>query len=109
MVRNFVNVFVMAEKKRRQYDWYYSAIQRADSGQAGGERAEIETMLAARKYEFKVMAVIPFVMIAYMKFSFPEFMKILYGNPTGIGVMTACLAIYFGAYLLGEKIVNIEV
>ena len=72
-------------------------------------RAEIETMLAARKYEFKVMAVIPFVMIAYMKFSFPEFMTILYGNPTGIGVMTACLAIYFGAYLLGEKIVNIEV
>ena len=55
------------------------------------------------------MAVIPFVMIAYMKFSFPEFMKILYGKPTGIGVMTACLAIYFGAYLLGEKIVNIEV
>ncbi len=73
-------------------------------------RAEIETeRLWDLKYEFKVMAVIPFVMIAYMKFSFPEFMKILYGNPTGIGVMTACLAIYFGAYLLGEKIVNIEV
>lgn len=107
-VRNFVNVFVMA----RRSGGNMIGIIRNTAGQIRDKlevRAEIETMLAARKYEFKVMAVIPFVMIAYMKFSFPEFMKILYGNPTGIGVMTACLAIYFGAYLLGEKIVNIEV
>lgn len=107
-VRNFVNVFVMARKSGGNM----ISIIRNTAGQIRDKlevRSEIETMLAARKYEFKVMAVIPFVMIAYMKFSFPEFMKMLYGNPIGTGVMTACLAIYFGAYMLGEKIVNIKV
>ena len=34
---------------------------------------EIETVIAAKKMEFLVMAVIPFGMIAYMLVSFPEF------------------------------------
>ena len=67
-VRNFVNVFVMA----RRSGGNMIGIIRNTAGQIRDKlevRAEIETMLAARKYEFKVMAVIPFVMIAYMKFN----------------------------------------
>lgn len=107
-VRNFVNVFVMA----RRSGGNILEILRRSAEQIREKlevQAEIETMLAARKYEFKVMSVIPFGMIAYMKVSFPEFMGILYGNLLGIGVMSACLAVYFGAYILGERIVNIEV
>lgn len=107
-VRNFVNVFVMARKSGGNM----LGIIKNTTDQIRDKlevRAEIETMLAARKYEFKVMSAIPFGMIAYMKISFPEFMKILYGNPLGIGVMSVCLGIYFGAYMLGERIVNIEV
>lgn len=107
-VRNFVNVFVMAKKSGGNM----LGIMKSSAGQIRDKmevRAEIETMLAARKYEFKIMSAIPFGMIAYMKVSFPEFMGVLYGNPTGIGVMSACLAIYFGAYMLGQRIVNIEV
>ena len=70
---------------------------------------EIDTILAARKYECKVMSVIPFGIIAYMKLSFPEFMAALYGNLIGAGVMSACLAVYLGAWYLGQKIVNIEI
>ena len=69
---------------------------------------EIDTILAARKYEFRVMSFIPFGIIAYMKLSFPEFMGALYGNLAGAGVMSACLAVYLGACYLGQKIVNIE-
>ncbi len=72
-------------------------------------KQEIETMLAAKKYEFKVMCTVPFGIIAYMKLSFPEFMDILYGNILGIGVMSVCLAIYLTAYYIGERIVDIEV
>lgn len=107
-VRNFVNVFVMA----RRSGGNMLGIIKNTTDQIREKlevRAEIETMLAARKYEFKVMSTIPFGMIAYMKLSFPEFMGILYGNLLGIGVMSVCLGIYFGAYMLGEKIVNIEV
>lgn len=107
-VRNFVNVFVMAKKSGGNM----LGIMKSSADQIRDKmevRTEIETMLAARKYEFKIMSAIPFGMIAYMKVSFPEFMGVLYGNPIGIGVMSACLAIYFGAYMLGQKIVNIEV
>lgn len=72
-------------------------------------RREIDTMLAAKKYEFKVMSVIPFLIIAYMSLSFPEFMECLYGNIAGTGVMTVCLVIYIAAYYLGRKIIAIEV
>lgn len=70
---------------------------------------EIETILTAKKYEFKVMTMIPFGIIGYMRFSFPEFMKMLYGNAVGVGVMSVCLAIYLGACYLGERIIDIEV
>ncbi len=107
-VRNFVNVFVMAKKSGGNI----LEIIRSSTEQIREKLEvweEIQTMLTARKYEFKVMSVIPFGMIAYMKASFPEFMGILYGNVLGIGVMSICLAVYSGAYLLGERIVNIEV
>ncbi len=60
-------------------------------------KREIDTVLAAKKYEFRVMAAIPYAIIGYMSLSFPEFMDSLYGNIMGIGVMSACLAIYLGA------------
>lgn len=66
-------------------------------------------MLAAKKYEFRVMSVIPYGMIGYMNLSFSEFMDGLYGNALGIGVMSGCLAIYLGAYYLGFKMIEIEV
>ena len=72
-------------------------------------RREIDTILAAKRYEFRVMCVIPYAMIAYMQVSFPEFMSCLYGNVLGIGVMTVCLSVYVAAYLLGAKIIKIEV
>lgn len=107
-VRNFVNVFVMAKKSGGNMLGIIGTTTRQIRDKLE-VRAEIETMLAARKYEFKIMSAIPFGMIAYMKVSFPEFMGILYGNLLGIGVMSVCLGIYFGAYMLGERIVSIEV
>ena len=70
---------------------------------------EVNTILAAKKYEFRVMCIIPYMMIAYMKVSFPEFMSCLYGNAVGIGVMTVCLGIYVAAYSLGGKIIKINI
>lgn len=72
-------------------------------------KQEIETVLTAKKYEFKIMSFIPLGIIAYMRISFPEFMDMLYGNILGVGVMSLCLGIYIGAYVLGERIVSIEI
>lgn len=107
-VRNFVSVFVTAKKSGGDS----LAVIRDSISQIRDKmemQREIDTILAARKYEFRVMSFIPFGIIAYMKLSFPEFMGALYGNLAGAGVMSACLAVYLGACYLGQKIVNIEI
>lgn len=107
-VRNFANVFAAA--KRSGGDMI--AIIQNTVNQIGDKidvKREIDTLLAAKRYEFKVMAVIPYAIIAYMMLSFPEFMDCLYGNMIGTGVMSVCLLIYLTAYAFGVKLVKIEV
>lgn len=69
---------------------------------------EIETMIAARKLEFRIMTWILFGIIAYMRITFPEFMSVLYGNLFGKCFMSICLVVYFSAWKLGQGIVEIE-
>lgn len=107
-VRNFVTVFVAAKKSGGNM----IAIIQDTVRQIGDKidvKREIDTMLAAKRYEFRVMSAIPYGIIGYMSLSFPEFMDSLYGNVLGIGVMTICLGIYLGAYYLGVKLIKIEV
>lgn len=106
--RSFVEVFIVAKKTGGNM---VKIIQNTVK-QIGDEidvRREIDTILAAKKYEFRVMAVIPYGIIAYMQLSFPEFMDSLYGNAIGVGVMSVCLAGYMGAYCLGLRIIKIDV
>lgn len=107
-VQTFVTVFVMA--KRSGGDMM--AIIRNTVQQMSEKadvRREIETIITAKKLEFRVMSAIPFAMICYMKLSFPEFMGMLYGNLTGIVIMTICFLGYITAYEMGKRIVEIEV
>ncbi len=107
-VRSFSAVFSAA--KRSGGDMI--AIIQNTVDQMGGKievKREIDTILAAKRYEFRVMSAVPYGIIAYMSLSFPEFMSCLYGNIIGIGVMTVCLGIYSGACIIGAGLVNIEV
>ena len=107
-VENFASIFATAKKSGGNMISVIRNAVRQISGKIEVKR-EIETMLAAKQYEFRVMSAVPFLIILYMKFSFPEFMGQLYGNVAGAGVMTICLVIYAAAFWMGRKIVNIEV
>lgn len=72
-------------------------------------KREIGTILSAKRFEFRIMTVIPFAILGYMQIAFPEFLSAMYHNLTGIVVMTICLAIDAGAFWMGEKIMNIPV
>lgn len=107
-VQNFTAVFVIA--KRSGGDTV--AILRNAISQISDKievKREIDTVMAEKQLEFKVMSFIPLGIIAYMHVSFPEFMDVLYKNIIGVVVMTGCLAAYGGAYYLGRKIIAIEV
>ncbi len=72
-------------------------------------KREIELVLTAKKMEFQVMSMIPIGILVYMKWSFPQFLDVLYQNVFGVIMMTLCLGGYGVAYLWGRRIVEIEV
>ncbi len=72
-------------------------------------KKEIETVMAAKRLEGRLMDVIPCAIILYIDVTSPGFFKCLYHNPPGILVMTICLAVYLTAVLLSEKIMSVEV
>jgi len=55
------------------------------------------------------MNVVPFFIIFYISLTSKGFFDVLYHNPVGILIMTICMAVYLAAFLLSEKIVEIEV
>lgn len=107
-VQTFVTVFSMAKRSGGDSLAIIRNVVRQMGEKIDVER-EIETVMTAKKLEFRVMTIIPVAMIAYLKISFPEFLDVLYGNVVGVIVMSICLAIYLGAYEMGKRIVEIEV
>ena len=67
---------------------------------------EMLTMLQGRRLEQNVMEIMPFGISLYIAAAYPGYFGTLYHNGMGIIVMTLCLAVYAGAYLLGEKILD---
>ena len=70
---------------------------------------EIDKILSSKIYEQKIMSIMPAAVILYLRLTFDGFIEQLYGNPTGVLIMTACLLVYAGAWCMGRKIVKIEV
>jgi len=107
-VDNFVTVFTTAQKSGGDSIVIIKDAVKVISEKMETEK-EIQTMIASKKLEFEIMSMIPFGMIGYMKLTFGDFLKVLYGNPAGIIVMSICLALYFTAYIWGRKMIKIEV
>lgn len=107
-VTNFITVYVAAKVSGGDSIAIIREAARTIGEKIDTER-EIQTMLSAKKLEFKIMSVIPFVMILYMKVTFREFLSVLYGTLTGGVVMSICLILYLGAYWLGRRILQVEI
>ncbi len=70
---------------------------------------DILTMNAAKRYEQKVMNLVPFLIILYMNFSSPDFFRPLYTTMIGRVTMTFCLLLYAFSVWLAGRIMAIEV
>ena len=70
-------------------------------------REEIATMVAAKRLELTVMVYMPSVISVFLRFSDKGFLDPLFGNMTGIGIMTILMIANLGADYLGRKIINI--
>ncbi len=70
---------------------------------------EIETCLAGKAMEQNIMSAIPMLILAYVGFTSPGFLDVMYTTPLGIGTMVVCFLVYLLAYIWGQRIVRIEV
>ncbi len=107
-VENFAEVFSVA---RRSGGNLREIISRSAAmiGEKIEVRREIQTMLASREYEQKIMNLIPILIIAYLQLTSRGFFDVLYGNLPGVLIMTGALAVYLAAYRISAGIVEIEV
>ena len=107
-IRNFSAVFVAA--KRLGGDM--PAIIRSAADSIGGRidvNREIETTLAAKQMEQKIMMAMPCGILLYMRLASPGFLDLMYTTSLGMAVMTACLVGYAAAVIWSGHIVKIEV
>lgn len=107
-IKNFSAVFNTA--KRTGGDLIKIVRNTGNSiGEKTETRREIQTMITAKKFEAKVMNLIPFAIILYLKLFSPGFLDPLYNNISGFFTMSVLLIVYIFAYKTAKKVMNIEV
>ncbi len=107
-IENFAEIFCYA--KRGGGDFIHimaTTIERISDKIEISE--EIRTVMSEKALEQKIMCIVPVGILAFFRMTSPEFIGRLYGNPFGIGIMTGALLLYGIAFLLGVKIVEVEV
>lgn len=70
--------------------------------------AEIETKVASNKNEQNIMVIMPIILVGMIKMAGSDFAS-NFTTPTGILCTTIAIGAFVGAYLLGRKILKIEV
>lgn len=106
-IRDFAAVFSAA---RRMGGNIAKMIRNASDRIGAGieTEQEIQTVLAAKKLEQKVMAMMPGAILGYLQLTSPDYLSALYHSIFGAGFMTVCLVLWLLAVLWGNSIVKIE-
>lgn len=72
-------------------------------------KEDIQVQISGKQMEQKIMNVMPFAIIGYLRVGAYEFIAPIYGNILGVVAMTVCLAGYLGAKKLADYFLQIEV
>ena len=106
-VDNFVDIFVTC--KRTGGDLI--EVMRSSSNTIGEKievKQEINTMISGKKYEFNFMMILPVILVEFLAVTSGDYMEPVFTEPAGIAAMTAAIGIFAVAYVVGSKIMKIE-
>lgn len=104
-IAQFAQIFALAKRNGGNM----AEIIRNTANQIGRQielRQEVQMFLGGKKMELTIMKIMPFGILLYIDMGNPGYFDSLYYNVVGIIVMTGCLGLYLGAYLLGEHIMK---
>jgi len=107
-IENFVDIFRTC--KRTGGDMVQVI---KNTSQTIGEKIEIKqeinTMISGKKFEFKALMVMPIILILLLSVSSADYMRPVFNTVIGHIVMTIAIGLFVVAYIVGEKIMSIEV
>lgn len=107
-IRDFAEVFSVAKRSGGSLP---RVLQ--NCGDVIGEKMDVKrrimTLISAKQFEQSIMNLVPFAIILYIGFTSPGFFDVLYGNMTGIAIMSALFLVYIVALKLADKIINIRI
>jgi tight adherence protein B len=72
-------------------------------------KQDIDTMLANKKLESKILNIIPVFILALLHFTAEDYINPIYNIATGRIVMTVSAALTIISYFISKKIMNIEI
>ncbi len=107
-IQDFAEVFAVAKRSGGNMTGIIEKTVQVISQKVEVEK-EIDVLISAKRMEARIMNMVPFFIIFYVGLTSPGFFAPLYHNIFGIVLMSICMGIYAFAYLLSERIVNIDV
>lgn len=107
-IKNFSNVVMVAKKSGGNLIRIIQKTVNSISDKIAVEE-EIETMITAKKFEERIMMLMPYGIIFYLRLTNGDFLSILYHNVLGIMLMTVFLMLIYVADIWAVKIMDIKV
>ena len=104
-VNSFCQVFFFAKRSGGDF----IGIIRATAERIGQKielQRQLAADLAARRLESQIMNVVPLVILLYLNLTSPGYFDVLYGNISGVCIMSVCLIVYLAAYALSERMLE---
>ena len=107
-ILEFAEVFLFAKRSGGNFGKIIQNTTLKISEKIEVER-EIQTIIAGKKMEQKVMNLVPVCLLAYLNVTSGDFLEPLYGNLFGCCVMSVAFAVYVAALMLARKVMDIKV
>ncbi|MBQ9766301.1 MAG: type II secretion system F family protein [Lachnospiraceae bacterium] len=106
-IKNFASVFKTAKRSGGDMLKIITKTARMIVDKCDIER-EVSTVIAAKRFEERLMLIMPAAIVLYLNISNPGFLDVMYETIQGRLIMIACLIVYAGAFVVGEKIVELK-
>lgn len=107
-IRNFANVVMAAKRSGGNLIRIIQKTVNSITDKMAVEE-EIETLVTSKKLEVRIMMVMPYGIILYLRVTNGEFLEVLYHNALGVILMTVFLTVIYIADMWAGKIMEIKV
>ena len=106
-MRTFAELFGIVKRSGGQLS---TVVQSTASRLSEAFRVEeqIRTATQSKRFEQRIMSVMPIAVLLYVRFGSPDLLDPLYSTVFGRVMMSACLISYAGAIFLAGRILNIR-